>query len=226
MAFPIAAAIMGGSSLAGGLIGNWASAREARKNREFQRDMSNTAHQREVADLRAAGLNPILSATGGMGSGASTPSGSTASQSDPLTDAVASAMSVIRTMAEAQKTLAETQTEFKRPENVAAQTASALATKRFTEEQAAHEAQKIELTVAMKQEKQQLTDLLEKQNIGEEIRNKILGQDLQVAISEAKRAKTEGQIDDTTYGKIMRYVDRLKNAVSPWSPNTRPSRSK
>lgn len=50
------------------------SAQQAQKQMDFQREMSNSAHQREVADLQAAGLNPILSAN----SGASVPNGAQA----------------------------------------------------------------------------------------------------------------------------------------------------
>ncbi|WNK13350.1 MAG: DNA pilot protein [Microvirus sp.] len=116
----IGAGIVAGAGLIGGMVNNASSAEQAHRNREFQQKMSSTAHQREVADLKAAGLNPMLSSHGG---GASSPSGAVAQTQDAISPAVNSGVSAYS--ASKQGTLTQAQTG-----NVQANTALALANAR------------------------------------------------------------------------------------------------
>lgn len=91
------------SSALGSAVEGIFNAREANKSRDWSAAMSNTSHQREVRDLRAAGLNPILSAKYG---GASTPSSPSASISTPDITGATTASSA-RALMSAQASQAE-----------------------------------------------------------------------------------------------------------------------
>lgn len=103
-----------GASLFSGFLGNRgqraanaANAQLAHQQMQFQERMSNTAYQRQVQDMRAAGINPMLSAKMG---GSSTPSGQTAVMQNTAKAGIEGAMMVanLRNMqATARRTNAE-----------------------------------------------------------------------------------------------------------------------
>ena len=132
----LAPALIGGAaSLAGGFLANKGRANQAnisgqfnqasaREQMEFQERMSNTAHQRQIEDLKKAGLNPLLSAKYG---GASSPGGSSATrpmadQKDIISPAISSALTIQQNEADiALKTAqaANQQAQADRLENIA-----------------------------------------------------------------------------------------------------------
>jgi hypothetical protein len=91
---------LGGAGLGMQMLGayqqNKWSREAAREQMAFQERMSSTAHQREVADLKAAGLNPILSAH----KGASSPVGATFSANNVAEGAASSAQGAGRLAAD------------------------------------------------------------------------------------------------------------------------------
>lgn len=102
-----------------------------RENVDWQTQMANTAHQREVADLRSAGLNPILSATGGSGAPVPnvasptmvSPGSSVADKSALYMSMVSDLMKSVNSASSIAQTISQVELNYAHKQNVDARTA-------------------------------------------------------------------------------------------------------
>lgn len=147
-------AVTGGLSLLGGVLANREtdkrlersmafSAEQAQQQMAFQERMSSTAYRRAMADMKAAGLNPMLAYSKG---GASAPSGAAGTGAsspamDVLTPAVSSALQAkrvsaeVENMVETNKNLQETNKNLQAERvRIGAQAANILADTRIKSE--------------------------------------------------------------------------------------------
>jgi hypothetical protein len=107
---PIASVASGVAGFLGQQATNAQNRQLAADNTAFQERMSNTAYQRQVKDLEAAGLNPMLAYV--KGGGASTPSGTVMPMQNAVSSGLSSAESAARsslTTTQVPKTKAETE---------------------------------------------------------------------------------------------------------------------
>jgi len=177
------------------MINNASSAEQAHRNREFQQKMSSTAHQREVADLKKAGLNPLLSAKLG---GASTPSGSVAPQSDVISPAVNSGVAA--------------RTSVIQSRNIEANTALAAANARKAGVEANNmeQGQELALQAQIAQYRQAINSGQLQENEIKRGKQEILNMEEQLRLIRVNRLNAAKELE---FGKLAPYMKPIESAV-------------
>lgn len=192
---PLAPLLIGAGA---GILGNIFSASQANR---FSERMSSTAHQREVEDLRRAGLNPMLSAN----RGASAPQGASPDVTEGASRGVSSALGVQQQKAQIE--VLKAQAESLRA-GARSSTAGAMRTEALTpRDLALLEAQIKSADISVEQARELLPMVLERAR-----------QEIQLTVASARRANAVAMLDELAKSgsvNLKEFEERIGEA-GPW----------
>lgn len=134
--------IGGVMGLIGGRLSDNSAKDEAGRGRGFTREQMQNRHQWEVADLRAAGLNPILSATGGAPSMGASPTAPIIDKSKAMAIGASTALAAKRVKEEIKNIKADT--KKKKAETATTDATGAKITQQFRIDRASEASSAIE----------------------------------------------------------------------------------